>query len=953
MEDAFDIPDQEQPSLLEYARYHGLVRDHLSIDPLHFIVDGSVPFSCTDNDEAPELFLEETTQPLFYPQSEKLAIGRDVAVLLSSILRPPSPELDDAYAYSKYRRIKDAKIELPLLRRSDHELDKMAFKKPMQASNVLEDLNLPFASVDNEEDEGLGWPSATAESARRFEEDTRVEKLALSRETMFLLQACLSSAQELVDDDLIDMDEAHRTAGKCKPWEPITPPLSPLAAPLEPFLPSSPIEHLKALPDVSSPSIGEHRRFEEVLRKECSILPLLGNSDPLGKVNGHDLLPDAIYSIGEIHSPLNFLDQTSSSPIRNNTLPYQQKVDSPLIPLMTMESPPRTTDLVSIQEAMKDLNPDRNGPVQRPWHPLSEDDGLDDFFSTMKPLADQANRELEQEQLQEADSTKRVQVPIMDFSVARPPWEPPPKTATGRYWIEQEMRTIKAENPKMTMWPGSNLLDRRLTWTPFPTKLGKISLDEYIGDMEVVTEFLDSFELGKQVDSTIFAWKPEGLRILDEIENEDTDDDEIEPDLHEQKQPFAKGLKRVITQKDEDFSWERIKKQKIAQIESNALISPPAKDREIAPPRFEDEMNKTLKEAHLEGRALTAVGLHNFMKTRKQAWHKASSSQYFPQEAAPSTSADERLQYMETKLAKAPSSSNSQDQDSRIPVLELNIPPGPRPFIVSAAILSQRSLMRRLRRLYPEADFIERDFSTAGPSLNGLDSSDISHPSHPHLEKSTNEEADLITSPGTGVIWTTMQKVRQRALPGQQKARSEIRERITRVHRRYEKVFVLVWECQQRRAEVSSSSHKTVDGTDCQMLAELSGFATGLGGAEIVVLYVAGGEEELACWITRLMVEYGVGAGALPLVQEETMWELFLRRAGFNAFAAQEILAELSSHTRTERYLDESVGSVEGESALVEFVSMTPDQRLARFEHLFEGGQLLHEVSAVLDASWE
>ncbi len=110
----------------------------------------------------------------------------------------------------------------------------------------------------------------------------------------------------------------------------------------------------------------------------------------------------------------------------------------------------------------------------------------------------------------------------------------------------------------------------------------------------------------------------------------------------------------------------------------------------------------------------------------------------------------------------------------------------------------------------------------------------------------------------------------------------------------------------------------------------------------------------------RYSVDVGGGGGgprseAATLLQEETSWEVFLRRAGLNAFAAQEILLALKPPT------DGDVGGNrkmvggdggDGEFGLVAFVRMGMEERIRRFEHLLGGRRVLGRVSGRLDVVW-
>jgi hypothetical protein len=76
-----------------------------------------------------------------------------------------------------------------------------------------------------------------------------------------------------------------------------------------------------------------------------------------------------------------------------------------------------------------------------------------------------------------------------------------------------------------------------------------------------------------------------------------------------------------------------------------------------------------------------------------------------------------------------------------------------------------------------------------------------------------------------------------------------------------------------------------------------------------------------------------------------SQWEIFLRYAGANAFAAQVILSKLKQQ-------DDGMTGESEDFGLMEFVKMTPQQRLEKFERLLGGRKLLERVGAQIDMKW-
>ena len=124
------------------------------------------------------------------------------------------------------------------------------------------------------------------------------------------------------------------------------------------------------------------------------------------------------------------------------------------------------------------------------------------------------------------------------------------------------------------------------------------------------------------------------------------------------------------------------------------------------------------------------------------------------------------------------------------------------------------------------------------------------------------------------------------------------------------------------------------------------GFALGLNSAT-TVQFVGGGEEMLSKWLAGTITQNQVIGDSAP-IEEETHWELFLRRAGMNAFAAQAILADL----KEPEGVDPRSPSKAGLFGLTAFVEMGVEQRITRFGPLCGRG-LIERASAVIDADWQ
>lgn len=135
-------------------------------------------------------------------------------------------------------------------------------------------------------------------------------------------------------------------------------------------------------------------------------------------------------------------------------------------------------------------------------------------------------------------------------------------------------------------------------------------------------------------------------------------------------------------------------------------------------------------------------------------------------------------------------------------------------------------------------------------------------------------EADILLSPATGLILTTIQKIKQKALPGKKIQLSGVRERLMKLSLRYERLIVLISE-----GAAEGGRGRVIDERECEALGDLSGFAVGVD-SDVIVNFVPGGEEELVRWVIGCIVKYGlttVRGEEVALLQDETLVDLPLR----------------------------------------------------------------------------
>ena len=671
------------------------------------------------------------------------------------------------------------------------------------------------------------------------------------------------------------------------------------------------------------------------------ILPIKEQDDQASQHSDPMLLESE--SLGDIYSPLRGIkDPPSLAPVFRER-PKDLKVEVPLTPLNSDEPLPWERKSVSFSEALPEIIRELPSPIAK--SETSED--IDAFFEKcIKPVAVKAERAIEQEQLQEADTVSRVQVPNLDSALPIAPWE---ATTHGRKAENEDevwrktFSEMKALHLSKQVWSSSDPAERELKWAPFPVGLGKVEIKESIPDDGSAEEYL---AVPERVDLKTLTWKRDGLRIFDELA-------ESEEELEEAVFPEEKDIDSLVRKRKLELEADNPVSSTSKSVLNGAMRKPQSESNTgtaVTSKPIEQTASKKSSQGDFFTNTFSAMGaVEDYINIRKgqMTRRKLTSDHYFAKKPPPSRPS-EAVNARRSKQAdvQVPSS-----RPTVLPSPTLSIPSSPHWFIISASFLANRRLSRHVQRLYPSAEYIERDFTLhqhppreeSLPKVNGT-SMTIG---------TMADEADMLLSPSTGLIWTSLQKIKQRSLPGQPN-RSAAKEHISRTSPRYERLLVLVSQNWNRDpvSDSISSNIPSLDSDDCTALADFVAFCSTLPD-EVQTTFVAGGEEDLAKWIVAAMVKHGsmnMPDPGIKLLQDETVWEIFLRRAGMNAFAAQAILATLKAPEQQTETNDPGMQRVD--FGLTAFVKMSVAERFARFETLLNGRRVLGRVSEVLDAKW-
>ena len=160
----------------------------------------------------------------------------------------------------------------------------------------------------------------------------------------------------------------------------------------------------------------------------------------------------------------------------------------------------------------------------------------------------------QQERLIEAGATARVDVRTMDFSKPDPPWNTFEQCKGPTTLLRMQkamMENIVGQHHKE--WPGIKQAIAKLNYCPFPMHLAKTAVQEEFEDSDTTWEVFVQFSGDGVINSSTQVWKPPGLRIL----RDEDEENEIEPAEFLKDQPH-------------DMSY-LVKKRKMALEESGQL----------------------------------------------------------------------------------------------------------------------------------------------------------------------------------------------------------------------------------------------------------------------------------------------------------------------------------------------------------------------------------------------
>ncbi|KAI4709662.1 hypothetical protein J4E89_005678 [Alternaria sp. Ai002NY15] len=896
--------DTSEPSVLEWARAQGVCVNY-ETELLH------IRHLQSPSDDEFDRHLHEPSDATIDTVvsglvKEKLTVNKDTALLLKAAHALQDELASDLTATNSRTRRRDLHQELPMLR-SDHELDLLNFGDTVMPD--FKNLHIPSEITVEENDEGFGWPTRYLDYPAQCDARVKTEKLAISREVLVYLQDTVRDAYVPEDGQRLEAESLIRK---------------------------------QVCHTADSVTIEAQALQEQILAADALLRTNSNSSDSM---------------LFDLTHPPQFSPhfEPTSSPILKRRA-EDLKVEGPLTPSMCSSSPMKRLKSVSFAD---------ESLLYKPW---GEDDeggvGSDQFFHEIEEQVERANEKIENERLSGADTIARVDIPYMDFSLPIAPWIEYSRRKGGDHRPDdtelqaqmQFLLRIKREDLRLAKsWHGLSIPERELKWGFLTTKVSTLSLEEKLHGESEVTKIVSELTTSDGATSTAQVWKREGLRILDEDEDEEDLDQE---GYDEQNEMEALIRKRKLEMEEEVVEKHRRRTSSQAtarpQIRSSTEMQENHHFGEREPTEDQSAKTRSKRLDHASQKPQAAkqatgdlmfggfsatTALNKFMQTRGKPVDRVESST-----AKASDSRDHAQTMTHTLPVRSRGSSSDQPvhqaqqaQTTNKPLPQLPTVPSnlaPCSFVISSTFLQQRGMLKLIESIYPSAEMVYRDYT---------------------LPHSAAKEAEIILSPSTGLIFTTLQQIKQRALPGQPD-KSPVKERMLKLQLRYERLIVLVSEGLSREMEELGSSRPD-DPRDTEALKAFDMFASKLEGA-VLVRYVRGGEQALARSTVVEMAKYGLPYGSADIgdikpVPQETSWEVFLRRVGLNPFAAQVIMAWLRKPLNMP-IAPSSTHHAKTVSAfgLARFLLMGEEERIHSFQALMGGYRVLMRVSELIDQRW-
>ncbi|KAL2433301.1 Phosphatidate phosphatase APP1 [Exophiala dermatitidis] len=809
------------PSVLEYARFHGLSTDHRSENLLaHLCHVSRSPEQETAADNA--RLLEATLGTLASPVDEpRLQLGHRETRLLAESIADVRPAIDwniilpDPYRWRKLR------IEEPLLA-TDHDLDVAAFRRDAASRFNPRALLKNCVSLQTAPDEQFKdeWTDKDGDhSLNDIQRKLNNEKLQVTRESLKILAATrYPNATK---------DEREALANAEAPQKPQLPPSSPLLA-IEETLPEdfSPqaTELNIDLPPAEETGLDEHpQALEEATEDQFLAFLEASSGDLLSNDSEHTRARPGNTPSARIEIDLTLLDSSTLSaenaslnPRPTQTAPtdgspgrpmvdhqsesFQQGLSSPKEPASaTVTADCSRSDFLfeSKHDASRQPSPDWL-ECQSAGLNKDSDDDLDSVFLI---LAEQANEEMESRLNRETNGLSQacanIPTPSIDSSTEGVAHVPSKSEFLARHI---DLVCLGTADPPISQ------NDKRLDQSVIPPDYTYLSLEERVDDCQYHPELGGAS--GDVIRSEQLLWKQPGLRILDDDESSD---DELQEDM-DLAALVSNPTQSLIPQKragGDRSSPSAPMKALVGNNEPEIAIKP-------APKRNVTESASVFS---------VSSALESFLDLRGSKFKSSGQPSQQSMDELPDDpieSTQPRRQQEIGPVVPSLAEQNAEFQTPRVLVPATPLLPNtainsdlPTPSILewqktvivdTALLQTHRPLTTYMARQgADQLTIIYRDLSSTQRSDKKL------HSAVP----------DIILNPRACLTFTNFQDLTQKGLPGQDESgdRSIIQRKILILLQEYDSVFVLV---------MLKSHNATFPQAACNTINQFSGFCSSI-----------------------------------------------------------------------------------------------------------------------------
>ena len=679
----------------------------------------------------------------------------------------------------------------------------------------------------------------------------------------------------------------------------------PLQSPMySPLMPRYPEVELPPFPDIPSLSpMGEEaenpvekcRRIEDKLLKRDTILdtPTRNIVDKTYNDN----------SLGLIYSPFKVVMKPPLADVAKIRKTRDLRMEEPITPPDREQQQKKPT--LTVPRILEEMGVHLPSPIASPDGTSTKD--LDNLMRDIEPIARRVNHAIEQEQLGETRiACKMKLLPIEDVKTPNPPWKVYEMADPG------DRERIKSGFLGKVKSDLSTYPDERLK--ELETSLQWLSADDLEPKEEITSDIpLDEwFATPPHPNLSAFAWRPEPADLNDL----DSDLEEIETaDL-----PDPSEMSVLLKRRKIDIC------KAPSSIFGTVGVRTDCHDIDNSSPK---------RQRRTPFSPMGAVD--DFLAARSGLALERKPSRNAPESMLAKTSQHSEAARDETNDLH--SSVASPDID--VPLPPILAPLSRAQCIVSSTFMTLRGLVRHLQRLYPALDLIERDYGKA-TTRSVQNTTPGRFPATSWSAESFGNEVDIIVSPTTGILLTTVQKLHQRPLPGS-KAPQALQARLVSVAPEYESVVLFV--SQSLNKDIAPTALTASDST---AVAEITAFSKSAYfkslNVDVSVVLSVGGEKHLAHWLAAYVAQHSPSIPDIILKLEETRWEVWLRRIGLNAFAAQALLSALGNSGTSKDSNGTSFG-------LAELVRMQASERTRMFSGLL-GSAAMDRVNRVLDTKW-